>query len=101
ALDSTVILRLNPDGSVDSSFGKNGKAILTYPGARIGSGAALLPSGKIVLRGNNYNDSSFLLTAINKNGTLDSSFGNNGFTTTSFKSGNASGKYDEYAEPYD
>jgi uncharacterized delta-60 repeat protein len=103
-LDSIAVLRYNIDGKIDSGFGKKGKIILSYgnkPGSNSTSSLSL-PSGKIIIGGYSYSDSSFLLAAINKNGTLDSSFGNNGFTLTSFKTENGvNTSYDEQAFAYD
>lgn len=78
--DSTTacMARLNPDGSLDNSFGVNGKAYFTAPGAEFMS-IKVQADYKIIVSGIIGND--FLLTRYNPNGTIDNSFGVNGYYT--------------------
>ena len=46
AIDSSSVARLNPDGSIDRSFGDNG--FKTFSAAGYGSSIALAPDGKIL-----------------------------------------------------
>ena len=79
---ASVLLRYNSDGSVDSSFGINGK-VITY-GNITYAGVAIQTDGKIVAVGGNEIGQvpGFLVARYNLNGSLDSSFGSNGITTT-------------------
>ncbi len=90
------IARYNTDGSLDLSFGGDGKVTTD-----IGSGVdyarsiAIQADGKILLSGSSYNGSNFDIAIVryNTNGTLDTSFGNSsGMITTSVGSG------DDYGE---
>ncbi len=45
------VVRLNDDGSVDSSFGKNGIVIANYGSGDVGHDIAIQPDGKIVVEG--------------------------------------------------
>jgi uncharacterized delta-60 repeat protein len=88
------IARLNPDGSLDTSFSFDGKT--TIP---IGSNddqvtdTALQSNGKIVVGGfsNNGLDNDFALVRLNTDGTLDTSFSNDGIVTTPIRNGSRDG----------
>ena len=79
------------DGDLDPTFGTNG-----YVSHNIGDSidegmtVAIQSDGKIVAAGYSYmyegNDSVFLVTRYNSNGSLDSTFDNDGIVTTSFSS---------------
>jgi uncharacterized delta-60 repeat protein len=68
-----ALARLNTDGSLDLSFGVNGK--ITTPGVDNASAVAIQSDGKILAAGG-Y--SEFELARYNTNGSLDTSFGTNG-----------------------
>jgi uncharacterized delta-60 repeat protein len=71
--ESFTVLRLNPDGSLDTSFGGDGAAAVDFgPGAKMQS-AALQRDGKIVVAGQT---GSFLtaIARLNVNGSLDRTF---------------------------
>jgi uncharacterized delta-60 repeat protein len=83
------VLRLNSDGSLDSTFNKNGKVSI-----QIGNdskdqcrSAILQEDGKILLAGFTLNKSDFdihiALARLNSDGTMDNSFGAQGIVTTS------------------
>jgi uncharacterized delta-60 repeat protein len=79
-----ALVRLNPDGSADSSFGSNG-TVRTQIGT--GSGAydvAVQPDGKIVVAGwsDNGTRTSFALARYKPDGSLDPTFGPGGTVTT-------------------
>jgi uncharacterized delta-60 repeat protein len=84
---SFAMVRYNSDGSIDESFGLNGK--VTYPNGGAES-AMLQPDQKIILSGysraNSYSLSSDTheLLRFNTDGSLDSTFGVNGRVSTSF-----------------
>ncbi len=89
-----AILRYNPDGTLDNSFGTKGKTFVLFENE--GSAVAtLLPQsdGKILLSGNAYNyalSRGYLaLSRLNDDGSIDSSFAVNGKQTTAFGEGDA------------
>lgn len=87
-------VRLNADGTLDSSFGSGG--LVTVP---VGSGVdaayavAVQPDGKILLGGQSNTGGAsgvdFALVRLNANGTLDGSFGSGGKVTTTLAVGSA------------
>jgi serralysin len=73
------VVRLNADGSLDTSFGDGGKATFDFAGGRDGAQTInVLDDGKILLTGAAYNthgDADFAALRLNADGTLDTSFG--------------------------
>lgn len=82
--DSFSIIRLNNDGSLDTNFGTNGKIYYNIPTKNycVAESIVLQSDGKIVLAG--HADGDFALLRYNTNGTLDTTFGNLGYTITDF-----------------
>jgi len=92
------IARLNPDGSLDSTFGDGGRVRYQFtppsddPRVRDGVGAVeVQPDGKIVLGGGAYADPStqnqdFVLLRMTSSGAPDPTFGGDGIVVTSFDS---------------
>ncbi len=82
-----TLIRYHTDGSFDTTFGINGR-INVHPGSFCSLGdIALQPDGKIIVGGNvsdttTNNRGGFLLIRYLPNGTLDSTFGNNGMVKT-------------------
>jgi uncharacterized delta-60 repeat protein len=101
---SVAVSRYNPDGSLDTSFGANGRTITTVPGVSLGDwGMALQPDGSVVVTGfyqytNGTPQDTFLLryTAA---GVLDSTFGNNGIVV--FDAGGSDVGYSVAIQPSD
>jgi uncharacterized delta-60 repeat protein len=85
-----ALVRYNADGSLDASFGTNGKVVFGLENLRDEELAdvAVQADGKILALGdsNSSNNSGFLLWRFNADGTRDTSFGNNGLVRTSFGS---------------
>ncbi len=84
-----ALTRYNPNGSLDSTFGKRGKVTTDFGSAEdSGSGVGLQTVGgqlKIVVAGSTWNSSGsqdFALARYNANGSLDAGFGNGGKVTT-------------------
>lgn len=80
------VLRLNPDGSIDTNFGTNGKTFIDFAGFNdYGQALVLQPDGKFLLCGitgtNTWNNSG--LARLNADGSLDTGFGNGGKVITS------------------
>ena len=78
-----AVIRFLQNGTLDSSFGSNGRAAIKLEGDNTSSAVAIQPDGKIVVAGsaivNNYWH-GFALARYNANGTIDSSFGSNGIS---------------------
>lgn len=86
-----AIARLNDsDGSLDSTFGTNGIATVSFSaGIDRGQSLVVTPAGKIIVAGfasNGFND-DFALARFNNNGALDSTFGAAGKVTTPIGTG--------------
>jgi len=80
-----ALSRINPDGTLDTSFGTNGIVV-----AMLGNNAdsvvkvRLQPDGKIILAGTSWADGTaynIMLIRYNSNGTLDTTFNSTGFVT--------------------
>ncbi len=93
---SFALVRYNPDGSLDTSFGTGGKVRTKINNVDSQAyAAALQPDGKIVVAGLNEDSRSrFALARYNLDGTLDTSFGNGGAVTTVFGNSNIQSAYD-------
>src|SRR3954470_1394584 len=83
-----AVVRYQPDGSLDATFGNGGKTFTDFAGRGDRAyWAALQPDGKIVLAGVAYGvttDADFALARYNTNGTLDITFNGTGKITTDF-----------------
>lgn len=78
-----VLARYNSDGSIDASFGNNGKTIFNLGGNDFSSGLAVQSDGKIIVSGYSYTDHyQWKIARFNSNGTIDNGFGNNGIITS-------------------
>jgi uncharacterized delta-60 repeat protein len=88
-----AVIRLNPNGSLDTTFNSTGIRIDDFGGGDNGSlgGLALQPDGKIVVGGYMFNGSSsnydFAVHRYNTNGTLDTTFNKTGKKSVSIKAG--------------
>jgi uncharacterized delta-60 repeat protein len=84
-----ALLRYLPDGTVDKSFGRRGRATTNFPNlaAQI-SAVVIQPDQKIVVAGGAYpllvSAGNFVLARYLPDGTLDSGFGTGGIVTTHF-----------------
>ena len=93
-----ALVRYNPDGSLDSSFGSGG-IVLTKFSAATGEHAkdvVISRNGKIIVAGSSLNGvtEDFALARYRRNGSLDPSFGSGGkvlthFGSSTFDEGNA------------
>jgi uncharacterized delta-60 repeat protein len=83
-----VLARYNPDGTLDSSFGTNGKVISNIGIYEAASSVALAPDGGIIVGG--FADSptggDFVVLRYKNDGTLDPAFGTDGKVFTDFNS---------------
>jgi uncharacterized delta-60 repeat protein len=82
-----AVVRYNPDGSLDTSFGGTGKILI--PASEVSDNAssvAIQPNGKIVVAGSSgrFNiGSDFAVVRLNPNGSPDTSFNGTGKIITS------------------
>jgi len=90
-LGDFALARYNVDGTLDRTFGNNGLVITNFPASLPGSqinSIAIQNDGKIVAGGITSNFATinpqfnFALARYNTNGTLDTTFGNNGLVVT-------------------
>lgn len=73
-----LLIRLNLDGSLDSTFGSDG-IVITSSTPSWADAMALQPDGKIVIIGNHLTFNQGLFARYNADGSLDTSFGDHGF----------------------
>ena len=79
--------RLNPDGSLDTTFGTGGKAMVDFGGDDGADALALQPDGKVVLAGDTTNGAGggdIAIARLNTGGSLDTTFGTGGKKTVDF-----------------
>lgn len=81
-------LRLNVDGSIDTSFGTAGLVLTDFGGVDGGAEIALFADGKFVVAGSAFESDGgggdFALVGYNADGSLDLSFGTGGKVRTDF-----------------
>jgi uncharacterized delta-60 repeat protein len=90
-----AVARYNADGTLDNSFGVQGKVKTDFPGlAAVASSVVIQPDGKIVVAGGAFPLFTFLgnfeIVRYNADGSLDGSFGSGGIVTTHFPGGQGS-----------
>jgi uncharacterized delta-60 repeat protein len=81
-----MVARLNPGGSLDSTFGTGGavlsqQGVGTQPRSRVNFESIVLQGGKIVVGGeatDTHNQTQLMVIRLNPDGTFDSSFGSGG-----------------------
>lgn len=77
-------VRLRTDGGLDQSFGTRGIATVPIGSVAQATGLAIQSDGRIVLGGAAVTDHHrFVVARLNANGSIDTSFGSNGYTTFS------------------
>jgi len=84
--DDVGLDRLNPDGTLDASFGTGGVAVTSTPSYEYAMALRIQPDGMIVVGGSQTSDgtlgnNALMAARYNANGSLDASFGVNGFAT--------------------
>jgi len=84
-----VLARYNSDGSLDDSFGTDGRAPYNFANGVSGYDLAIQSDGKIIIAGGSYGD--FALVRYQADGSLDNTFGAGGLVTTDFSGGSESG----------
>jgi uncharacterized delta-60 repeat protein len=90
AVNDMSIVRLNPDGSLDTSFNQTGAVDLSVGWYSWANTVAVQPDGKILVGGGAYpthsaatgsTDYEFAVVRLNSNGTLDRTFASRGVFT--------------------
>lgn len=76
-----ALARFNADGSLDPSFGTNGRVTTDFPDGSKAYAMAIQPNGKIILTGG-AGAGDFALARYNADGSPDTSFGIDGMVTT-------------------
>jgi uncharacterized delta-60 repeat protein len=85
---SVAVVRYNPDGSLDTSFGTGGKQTTTVGIEAAANSVVLQSDGKILVAGQSYNSNfDFVVVRYNSDGSLDESFDTDGIVTTAIGSG--------------
>ncbi len=84
--EAFTIVRYNSNGTIDTSFGVDGKSFTRFGGRWQGNALAVAPDGKIIMAGfqrkiNNVGMDALTVARYNSNGTLDTSFDTDGYTT--------------------
>jgi uncharacterized delta-60 repeat protein len=81
-----ALSRYNSDGSLDTTFGTNGKVTTDFNGSiDIGQSVKVQSDGKVIVSGttlNSFGNYDFALSRYNTDGSLDTTFGTNGKITT-------------------
>ncbi len=79
-LQTSSIIRLNANGTLDKEFGQNGIAILNISPRNQVQHITTLPNGKIIITGLDINPRGIAttLTRLNTDGSIDKYFSNNG-----------------------
>ncbi|MBI5351847.1 MAG: hypothetical protein HZB50_04340 [Chloroflexi bacterium] len=80
---NVALARYSSDGSLDLTFGTNGKVISFIGNGAVAETGAFQSDGKIVIAGSSL-FKGLVLARYSSNGSLDTSFGTNGVVTTSF-----------------
>jgi uncharacterized delta-60 repeat protein len=91
-LGNFELVRYNPNGSLDRSFGNGGIVTTNFPEGSYASDVVLQPDGKIIAAGTVFvdfiigesSDTDFALARYNTDGTPDPTFGNGGQVSTDF-----------------
>jgi uncharacterized delta-60 repeat protein len=91
-LGNFEVVRYNPNGSLDTSFGDGGIVTTIFPAGSYASDVALQSDGKIIAAGTFFvdfnpgdiSDTDFALARYDPDGTPDATFGNGGTVTTDF-----------------
>lgn len=90
-----AVVRYQPDGSLDTSFARDGKAV-TPVGRAIDEACSMVvqKDGKIVVAGvtDNGGNTDVVLVRYDADGSLDPSFDHDGIQTTDFGGGNDTGR---------
>ncbi|MCO8121088.1 M12 family metallo-peptidase [Stieleria sp. TO1_6] len=74
---ASFLVRLNPNGSLDTSYGNSGLALIDSAGSLAIEALDVTPDGKVVAAVSSTNSNLFGVMRVNADGRLDLSFGQN------------------------
>jgi uncharacterized delta-60 repeat protein len=77
-----ALVRLNEDGTFDNTFGTDGVSRIETAETEASEAIALLDDGKILMVG--YKDDNFTVAKFNADGSLDTTFGANGWAVLTY-----------------
>ena len=91
--DDLVVIQLNTNGLLDTSFGDSGMKLINAGGAIMRSRSEFIidPQGKIIVVGDNGDDGDFVIARLNADGSFDTKFGNNGIAIIDIPTDRAEG----------
>lgn len=78
-----AVARYNPDGTLDTTFSQDGKLTTDFGSHDYGYSVTLQSDGKIIVAGHKKGD-DFAVARYNQDGTLDTTFSQDGKLTTDF-----------------
>jgi uncharacterized delta-60 repeat protein len=78
----TFVVRLNTDGSFDTTFDTDGFVFTSLGGNNYAYSVAVQTDGKIIIAANNVQTNDFAVIRYQTNGGLDATFGTGGIATT-------------------
>lgn len=88
AFKDLALVRYNPDGSIDETFGEGGGVVTDLGGNDAAQAVAVQPDGKILVAGSGgAGNEDFVLVRYNPDGSIDESFGQGGAARTDMKGG--------------
>jgi uncharacterized delta-60 repeat protein len=82
--DDFAVLRLNADGTLDSTFGTGGTLTIHMFGADRATGVAVQPDNKILIGGYTNKGDDFAVARLTAAGVLDTTFGGDGRQMVNF-----------------
>lgn len=83
--DAISVIRYNRNGSLDTTFGGDGKVLTELEVGSVGEAVAIQPDGKVLVAGSIRSlTQRFGLIRYNPDGTLDTSFSSDGIQSTGF-----------------
>ena len=91
--DDLVVIQLNTNGLLDTSFGDSGMKLINAGGAIMRSRSEFIidPQGKIIVVGDNGDGDDFVIARLNADGSFDTKFGNNGIAIIDIPTDRAEG----------
>lgn len=84
-LSNSLLLRINPNGSIDTTFDTDG--VIYLDPTKISYTSAILPisNNKLLISGTlGAEDNDFIVAKFNNDGSIDNGFGSNGYTSVDF-----------------
>lgn len=77
-----LLARINVDGTMDTSFGTNGVATFDNGGSEVAESFEIMQDGNFIISG--YTDDNFTMAKVKSNGSIDQTFGQNGWLIAEF-----------------